>query len=335
MKYWARWACVLGGACLLSVSPARAEDAAPAAAAKKSGVVVDIKTNRIVLMDVVLAGSRLVAVGERGFTMVSDDAGASWKSIATPVTRTLTGVAFKDAKVGVAVGHGATVVRTDDGGTSWTHVPLPEAEPESLLGVAHLDGDRFAAYGAFGMYFESVDAGRTWQKRMVIGEDFDRHISQVLSVGSVLFMVGESGTMARSDDAGATWTAGATPYEGSYFAELGTRDGALLAFGMRGNVYRTTDLGATWLKVPLDTTQSLMQGRQLADGRILLVGNTGLLAVSSDGGQSFDLHWAPGGRGFSALAEADGKVILVGETGVTTLDPAWLAGKEPAPAAAQ
>ena len=109
MKYWARWACVLGGACLLSVAPARAEDAAPAAAAKKSGIVVDIKTNRIVLRDIAQAGTRLVAVGERGFTMVSDDAGASWKSIATPVTRTLTGVAFKDAKVGVAVGHGASV----------------------------------------------------------------------------------------------------------------------------------------------------------------------------------------------------------------------------------
>jgi photosystem II stability/assembly factor-like uncharacterized protein len=317
------------------VSPARAEDAAPAAAAKKSGVVVDIKTNRIVLMDVVLAGSRLIAVGERGFTMVSDDAGASWKSIATPVTRTLTGVAFKDAKVGVAVGHGASVVRTDDGGTSWTHVPLPEAEPESLLGVAHLGDDRFVTYGAFGMYFESADAGRTWQKRMVIGEDFDRHISQVLPVGSALFMVGESGAMARSDDAGATWTAVTSPYEGSYFAQLNTRDGALLAFGMRGNVYRTTDLGATWQKVPLDTTQSLMQGRQLADGRILLVGNTGLLAVSNDGGQTLDLHWTPAGRGFSALAEVDGKVVLVGETGITMLDPAWLAGKAPAPAAAQ
>jgi len=333
MKYWARWACVLGGACLLSVSPARAEDAAPAAAAKKSGIVVDIKTNRIVLMDIALAGSRLIAVGERGFTMVSDDAGTSWKAIATPVTRTLTGIAFKDAKVGVAVGHGASVVRTDDGGTSWTHVPLPEAEPESLLGVAHLDGDRFAAYGAFGMYFESVDAGRTWQKRMVIAEDFDRHISQVLPIGNSLFMVGESGTMARSDDGGATWTAVTSPYEGSYFAQLNTRDGALLAFGMRGNVYRTTDIGATWQKVPLDTTQSLMQGRQLADGRILLVGNTGLLAVSNDGGQTLDLHWAPAGRGFSALAETDGKVILVGETGVTMLDPAWLTDK--APAAAQ
>lgn len=330
MKYWARWACVVLGAGLMCVSATRAEEGTPAAAPKNAGLVVDIRTNRIVLMDIATAGSRLVAVGERGFAMVSDDAGKNWKAIQTPVTRTLTGVAFDDAKVGVAVGHGATVVRTDDGGSTWTHVPLPEAEPESLLGVTSLGGGHFVTYGAFGMYFDSTDAGRTWQKRMVVAEDFDRHISQVLPIGSSLFLVGESGTLARSDDGGTTWTAITSPYAGSYFAALTTRDGALLAFGMRGNVWRTTDLGVTWQKIPLDTTQSLMQGRQLADGRILLVGNTGMLAVSKDDGQTLELHWSPAGRGFAALAEDGSQVILVGETGITLLDPAWLTNSKPA-----
>jgi photosystem II stability/assembly factor-like uncharacterized protein len=324
MKHWARWACVLVGAGLLTVSAARAEEGAAAASPKKSGIVVDIRTDRIILMDVAIAGDRLVAVGERGFTMASDDAGKSWKAIATPVTRTLTAVAFKDAKVGVAVGHGASVVRTEDGGSTWTHVPLPEAEPESLLGVTYLEGDHFVAYGAFGMYFDSADAGRTWQKRMVISEDFDRHISKVIPVGASLLLVAESGTLARSDDGGATWTAMVSPYTGSYFDALATRDGALLAFGMRGNVYRTTDFGANWQKIELGTTASIMSGSQLADGRILLVGNSGLLAVSKDDGQTLELHWSPARKGFAALAEISGKVILVGETGVTVFDPAWL-----------
>jgi photosystem II stability/assembly factor-like uncharacterized protein len=327
MKHWARWACVLVGAGLMSVSASRADEGAKGAPPKTTGIVVDIRTDRIVLMDIALAGNRLVAVGERGFTMVSDDSGKSWKAIGTPVNRTLTGVAFKDAKVGVAVGHGASVVRTDDGGTNWTHVPLPEAEPESLLGVTNLGGDHFIAYGAFGMYFDSTDAGRTWTKRMVESEDFDRHISQVLPVGTSLFMVAESGALARSDDGGMTWTTMTSPYEGSYFAALTTRDGALLAFGMRGNVFRTTDFGTTWQQIPLDTKQSLMSGKQLADGRILLVGNTGLLAVSNDDGQTLELHWAPKGKGFSGLAEAGGQVVLVGESGITLLDPAWLTAK--------
>jgi len=323
MKNWARAACVWLGAGLMTVPFAHAEGEAGAAPAR-SLTVVEIKTDRIILMDVTHAGDRLVAVGERGFALLSDDAGKTWKARETPVTRTLTGVAFKDAKVGIAVGHGGSLVRTEDGGENWTHVPLEEAGSDSLLGAANLGGDHFVAYGAFGLYFDSADGGRTWQKRMVIGEDFDRHISQVLPVGDSLLLVAESGSIARSDDGGAIWTAVTSPYVGSYFGALAAKDGSILAFGMRGNVFRTTDWGATWQSIDLETTASFNGGRQLADGRILLVGNSGLLALSNDGGLTLKPHWAPAGRGFAAVAEADGAIVLVGESGVTMLDPAWL-----------
>lgn len=332
MKHWAAAACAVLGAFLISTTAARAEDTEPVATPAKSGIVVDIKSDRIILMDIARAGDRLVAVGERGFTLVSDDFGKTWKAIETPVTRTLTAIAFEDDKVGVAVGHGGSAVRTEDGGATWTDVTIEEAVPDSLLGVTHLDGDHFIAYGAFGLYFDSQDAGRTWQRHTVISEDFDRHISQVLPVGSALFMVAESGTLARSDDGGETWVALESPYTGSYFAALTTTDGALLAFGMRGNIYRSMDVGQSWQKVDIATTASLMNGRQLADGSILLVGNAGLLADSHDDGQSFGLHWSPLGKGFASLVEVPDGIILVGEAGVTRLDPAWLTSKR-APAA--
>jgi photosystem II stability/assembly factor-like uncharacterized protein len=308
---------------MMALPAAHAEDAAAKAPARGK-TVVEIRPDRIILIDITRAGDRLVAVGERGFVLLSDDAGKTWRARETPVTRTLTGVAFRDAKVGVAVGHGGSFVRTEDGGEHWAHVPVPEAEPESLLGVVSLGGDRFAAYGAFGMYFDSADAGRTWTRHTVMSEDFQWHISQVIPVGQALLMVAESGTLARSDDGGTTWTAITSPYVGSYFGALATPGGAILAFGMRGNVWRSTDLGATWQKIELNTTASLNGGRVLADGRILLVGNSGLLVASKDDGQTLELHWAPGGRGFSAVAEAGDRIILAGETGVTPLDPAWL-----------
>ena len=116
-------------------------------------------------MDLERAGERLLAVGERGFVLLSDDAGKSWKAVPTPVTRTLTGLAFKDARVGVAVGHGASVVRTEDAGATWQQVRIEEAGTDSLLGITHVAGDHFIAYGAFGLLFDSADAGRTWTRR--------------------------------------------------------------------------------------------------------------------------------------------------------------------------
>lgn len=325
MKHWATLACAWLGAGVGLALPVQAGDEPAAQPASK--VVVDIRTDRILLLDLTQVGSRLLAVGERGFTMVSDDGGQSWKGVQTPVSRTLTGVAFRDDKVGVAVGHGGSVVRTEDAGNTWVHVNLDEAGPDSVLGVTHLGGDRFVLYGAFGLYFESLDAGLTWRRATVLGEDFDRHISQVIPVGNSLVLVAESGTLARSDDGGATWIALTSPYPGSYFGALAPGDGSVLAFGMRGNIFRSTDLGATWQKVELGTTSSLMSGRKLADGRILLVGNNGLLALSKDGGQTFETHFAKTGKGFAAAIEAGGRIILAGDAGITPLDPAWLSGQ--------
>ena len=323
MKYRFRAACLWVACCMLALPAVHAEEGAATAPAR-SKTVVEIRPDRIILVDITRAGDRLVAVGERGFALLSDDAGKTWRARETPVTRTLTGVAFRDAKVGVAVGHGGSFIRTEDGGEQWTLVPVPEAEPESLLGVVSLGADRFAAYGAFGMYFDSADAGKTWVRRMVLSEDFQWHISQVIPVGTSLLMVAESGTLARSEDGGTTWTAVTSPYVGSYFGALATPAGTVIAFGMRGNVWRSTDAGATWQKIELNTTASLNGGRVLADGRILLVGNSGLLVMSKDDGQTFEMHWAPGGRGFSAVAQAGDQIILAGETGITPLDPAWL-----------
>jgi photosystem II stability/assembly factor-like uncharacterized protein len=308
---------------------------------------VAIKPDRIILFDIDRTADRLVAVGERGFVLYSDDAGRSWTAVPTPVTRTLTGVAFKDPRTGVAVGHGGSVVRTEDAGATWSQVTVEEeAGSDSLLDVQHLGGDHFIAYGAFGLYLDSADAGRTWARRTILGaapaaeggeaeadageedaeyvdEGFDRHISRVTRVGPALLLVAESGTLARSDDEGATWTRLQSPYEGSWFGALTVDDGSVLVFGMRGNVYRTADL-ATWEQVPLGTTASLMGGAQLADGRILLVGNAGLLALSTDRGRSLELHWSPASKGFAQVVEADGRLIAVGESGVSVIDPAWL-----------
>src|SRR5512140_870736 len=218
MKHWAALTCAVLGACLWFAGPVRAEDTgAPAKAAAKPQVVVDVRSDRILLLDITQSDKRITAVGERGFTLVSDDAGKTWKGLATPVTRTLTGIAYRDAKVGVAVGHGGKFVRTEDGGATWQEVIVDEAGPDSMLGVLHVAGDHFIAYGAFGLYFDSRDAGKTWQRGTVLSEEFDRHISEIISIGTSLLLVGESGTLAISNDEGATWTALTSPYQGSFF----------------------------------------------------------------------------------------------------------------------
>src|SRR6476659_7594489 len=127
------------GPITLAVSVARAapvfaQATATAIATPRKSVVVDVRSDRMVLLDIAEVDGRLLAVGERGFTLVSTDAGRTWKGQPTAVSRTLTGVAFKDDKVGIAVGHGGTVERSEDGGTTWTAATIEDAGSDSLLG---------------------------------------------------------------------------------------------------------------------------------------------------------------------------------------------------------
>jgi photosystem II stability/assembly factor-like uncharacterized protein len=319
MKDWIKVACLAVGAGLAFGSTAQAPGPA------RAGTVVEIQPDHIYLMHIARAGERLVTVGERGFALLSDDDGQTWRAVVTPVTRTLTGIAFDGPKLGVAVGHGGSLVRTEDGGDSWIAIDIEnEAGSDSLLGVASLGGGRFAAYGAFGIYLDSSDGGATWQRRQVISEEFENHISQVLPFNGALWLVAEYGTVARSEDGGATWTEVESPYEGSFFGAVDAGGGAMVIFGMRGTVFRTTD-GIAWQQIETGSTTTFNGGARLSDGRVLLVGNSGLVAQSSDNGATFDLKWSPAGRGFSAVAEIPGGgIVVVGEGGVRPLDLAAL-----------
>uniref|UniRef100_UPI00036A9E88 WD40/YVTN/BNR-like repeat-containing protein n=1 Tax=Pseudomonas putida TaxID=303 RepID=UPI00036A9E88 len=76
---------------------------------------------RAVLQDVARADARLVAVGERGVVLLSDDNGATWRqATAVPVSVSLTAVQFIDARNGWAVGHAGVVLHSQDGGEHWS-----------------------------------------------------------------------------------------------------------------------------------------------------------------------------------------------------------------------
>lgn len=318
--------CAAGAIGLLAgvaaIAPAKA--GAEAKTAPSAARALQVRADRVILQDVVQAGQRLLAVGERGIVLLSDDGGKSWQPRFTATNRTLSGLAMADAQRGVAVGHGGTVMTTADGGLSWKAVTVDAAGKDALLGVLHAGGTRYVAWGAFGMYLESADGGASWQRKQALGPDFDRHISQVSASGEHWLLVGESGTLARSADAGKSWDTVKSPYPGSFFGTLATADGALLAFGMRGNIFRSADHGASWAKIESGTALALMSGRRLDDGRIVLVGNTGVLAVSSDNGNSFTLQKSARGRGLAQLVQvssgpAKGGLVAVGEAGAEQL----------------
>ncbi len=201
------------------------------------------------MLDVVHAGQRLVAVGDRGHIVYSDDQGKSWTQAKVPTRQLLTAVFFVDDKHGWAVGHDAQILASDDGGSSWTKQFEDLTREAPLLDVWFKDASNGFAVGAYGALLETTDGGKHWEDASDRLENEDQfHLNAIAAVKDAgLFIVGEAGSMFRSADWGQTWEKVEGPYEGSLFGVIGTaQPSTLLAYGLRGNLYRSTDFGGTW-----------------------------------------------------------------------------------------
>lgn len=297
--------------------------AAPAYSIESAAAVTSL------LLDVVRAGDRLIAVGDRGHILYSDDNGKQWLQARVPTQQLLTAVYFVDDRHGWAVGHDALILATRDGGATWTR-QYDDLEAESpLLDVWFKDVNHGYAVGAYGMLLETRDGGQDWQR---IDEALDNedafHLNAIGAVAdSGIFIVGEMGMMFRSADWGQSWKRLDSPYQGSLFGLLATAEPEqLLVYGLRGHIFKSTDSGESWDAVAVHTGNGLLQyglsgGSLLSNGDILIVGHSGTLLRSSDGGESFSV--SNRADRISLAAVVDGKaggLILVGQNGIHQTD---------------
>lgn len=296
------------------------------------------------LLDIARAGSRFVAVGERGHVLTSDNRGQAWKQAASvPTQEMLTAVCFSDEKHGVAVGHDEIALVTSDAGNSWQRTHYAPDARQPLLDVL-CNGSDVIAVGAYGAYLTSSDRGVTWAERKFeatqpaappkkgapskpddkyadeeTGGDF--HLNRIVGAsGSRLYIAAEAGHLYRSDDAGKTWTELPSPYEGSFFGILPLDGESLLAYGLRGHLFRSDDGGHNWRQVTLGTDAMLNDAIRLPQNGVALVGLSGAVLISMDGGQTFTLHQQPDRKGLSALlAVGVSELVTVGEAGVKAI----------------
>ena len=279
------------------------------------GVLRAATMQRLLLLDAERFGNRIVAVGDRGYIVISDDRGATWRRAKAPAAPLLTSVDFLDDQLGIAVGHDSAILSTSDGGQNWTQRFSAPAEGRPLLDVLFVKKDFAVAVGAYGAYYESVDRGVTWTARKIIADD--KHFNAILELGEGnLLILGEAGTILTSVDWGKSWTTVPSPYKGSFFGALVTDDAAVVAFGMRGRIYRSSDKGKSWKQVDNPSTATLIGGEKLPDGALVIAGAAGTALVSRDNGRSFVPIATGTTRSFAKpILASEGSVLLLGEGG--------------------
>lgn len=263
------------------------------------------------LVDVDVAGSNIVAVGERGLILLSSDGGRNWRQSEVPVSTGLNAVHFIDAQRGMAVGHGGTVLGTRDGGESWQllldglraaelalasakmrgdQVAINEAQrmvdegpDKPFLDVLMFSSEKALIVGAYGLVFMTSDGGSSWVPAMQRTDNPDMlHFYAIRRQGQRVLLVGEQGLLNLSENSGLSFHQVDSPYGGSFFTAELERDGSLLVAGLKGNIWRSRDAGQQWQQLKSPVAASITASHRLADGSILLASQAGVLLKVSN-----------------------------------------------------
>ncbi|WP_418316113.1 WD40/YVTN/BNR-like repeat-containing protein [Piscinibacter sakaiensis] len=289
-----------------------AATAAPVGDALDRPAVQAAHPERAVLQAAAQAGQRIVAVGERGIVLLSDDGAAKWRQVPVPTSVTLTAVRFVDDKHGWAVGHGGVILASTDGGASWTRQLDGKTAADLMLKAAQASGDPAAVkeaewlvsagadkpfldlhffdarhgivVGAYNLAFETRDGGQTWN---AIAQRLDNprglHLYAVRTRGDKVLIVGEQGVVRLSTDGGQTFQKLDTGYPGSFFSAEWLDDKGMLLAGLRGQLWRSNDLGASWTQVPSPAPASFTASARGPDQSLWLSNQAGRIFAWRDG----------------------------------------------------
>lgn len=282
------------------------------------------------LLDITRAGARIVAVGERGHILYSDNDGKTWQQAKVPTRQLLTAVYFVDAQLGWAVGHDALILHSNDGGLNWVQQYQDLSLEAPLLDIWLADAHNGYAVGAYGTVLHTQDGGQHWDSLDdALDNEEGVHLNAITAVKDAgLFIVGEMGGMFRSVDNGASWETLDSPYEGSLFGvQATTQAHTLLAYGLRGHVFRSADFGESWQKIEVVGASGTLEfglagSTLLDDGSLLIVGHGGTVLRSTDAGQSFAVfNRADRLSLVGVIATQNDQVLLIGQHGLHRASP--------------
>jgi photosystem II stability/assembly factor-like uncharacterized protein len=293
------------------------------------------------LLDIAKSGDNLIAVGERGHILISDD-GQDWQQVNTPSLATLTGVYFVGAK-GWAVGHDASILMSEDKGKSWVVQNYDPKLERPFLDVIFIDQLHGIAIGAYGTFFRTTDGGQNWHSEMhpeflhpddqeyleeIKLEDEAFYIEELASIlphlnslsinGDRLYLAGESGLLAYSDDSGKNWQRMEIRYTGSFFDFVETQSGRMFAAGLRGNLFEYNANTEQWLKLESGSQSSLNSVVSVNENTSMVLGNNGAMVTIFPDMISF--QQAKDGKALVNALTYGNRVIAVSGVGVKFLE---------------
>jgi photosystem II stability/assembly factor-like uncharacterized protein len=280
------------------------------------------------VLDIARAGNRIVAVGERGHILYSDDGKAWTQAAGVPLRSTLTAVAAIDGNIW-AVGHDGVILHSANSGESWEiqrrdprGQPAEGVDPDDirqgapLLDVLFTDLNHGFAIGAYGLFLETNDGGKHWS-----GGRIRTPANDAADAAAAIESENEMAAHASNDMQSSVFSADELKIGQESDPHLNaiarTDSGGYVIVGERGAIFRSADGGKLWERSQLPYDGSMFGIVGYAGQHVLAFGLRGHVFESSDLG----VTWTERATGselslMGGVALANGGAIIVGANGI-------------------
>ncbi|HEY5758415.1 MAG TPA: YCF48-related protein, partial [Steroidobacter sp.] len=268
------------------------------------------------------SGKVLIAVGERGAIIRSDDAGRRWRAVSLAESnfdlRAVIHHAPSDAWI--AAGTRGTILRSTDSGKTWSPLPNELNLTLETLFVEPASGALLIG-GEAGLIGRSTDAGLSWHLTRVKMQEPVTPVTAIHLLGSELIATSALGRFLISTDRGENWRL-LSMGGNAYFTDavLDPKSHTMLLASHTGDLFRRERGDDSWEKIELtiDGQKRFVSALRYDAGSqsLLAVGHHGLAARSVDGGR----QWQSISTGFTTSMESlaqlgDGRFVGFGEGG--------------------
>lgn len=145
--------------------------------------------------------SVIIAVGDSGLILRSQNTGSSFSIISSGTIKNLNDVYFIDNNKGFIVGDGGTILKTVNGGITWSAV---SSNTSFDLTSIDFNGSNALAVGSNGTIIKSNNSGTNWTSLTPFSIYLFNKVH--FSSANIVVIAGSNGLLIRSIDGGENWT---------------------------------------------------------------------------------------------------------------------------------
>ena len=243
----------------------------------------------------------LVAVGDTGSIVFSEDDGVTWEEINTGLTTSFYDVDVS-GETAMVVGDGGQMRRSTDGGATWLSVS--GVTSNDIHAVDFVDEDTGWFVGDKGVLYKTTSSGGTWTQTASKTNQTLYDVSMYST--SVGWLAGVGGILTYTGN-GGTWNSQFSGVTEDLHAVHAVTDQIAFAGGASATLLMTEDAGSNWSAVStddLDDDDVVMAIDFVDESDGVFVTSMGMVGVTDDGGDS----WS-----FSSIADSLTDVVALGE----------------------